>query len=174
MALEKGKMKRIAIGCDHIVTPIKNSIRDWLINQGHDVVDVGTYDQTRTHFPIFGKKVAEEVVNNNYDFGIVICGTGVGITNSANKIKGARTALVRDLTSVKVAREQFDANIIGFGGRIVGQGFMEEAIELFANTSFKGDPELVKVIDSIVPEEANKGVYFEEQKIKWDNGEYHD
>lgn len=172
--MEKGNMKRIAIGCDHIVTPIKDAIRDFLISQGHDVLDVGTYDQTRTHFPIFGKRVAEEVVNNNFDFGIVICGTGVGITNSANKVKGARVALVRDLTSVKVAREQFDANVIGFGGRIVGQGFMEEAIELFANTKFIGDKAVVEFLDGIVPDTANKGVYFEEEKIKWEKGEYHD
>ncbi len=172
--MKQGKMKRIAIGCDHIVTPIKNEIRDWLVELGHDVVDVGTYDLTRTHFPIFGKRVAEEVVNNNFDFGIVICGTGVGITNSANKVKGVRTALVRDLYSVKASREQFDANIIGFGGRIVGQGFMQEAIEMFMNTKFIGDKILVDYIDGIVPEEANKGVYFEWEKEKWDKGEYHD
>lgn len=172
--IEKGQMKRIAIGCDHIVTPIKNDIRNWLISLGHDVVDVGTYDSERTHFPIYGKRVAEEVVNNNFDFGIVICGTGVGITNSANKVKGARTALVRDLSSVVDAREQFDANVIGFGGRIVGQGFMQEAIELFANTKFTGDSALVELLDNIVSEDANKGVYFEDEKIKWEKGEYHD
>lgn len=172
--IKKGEMKRIAIGCDHIVTPIKDQIRDYLIAQGHDVVDYGTYDKTRTHFPIFGKRVAEGVINNNMDFGIVICGTGVGITNSANKVKGARVALVRDLMSAKVAREQFDANIIGFGGRITGTGVMEEAIQVFMDTEFKGDKQLVDYLDGLVDSEANKGVYFEEQKIKWENGEYHD
>ena len=124
--------KNIVIGGDHIVTANKVRLRDALIAQGHNVVDVGTYDGTRTHFPIYGKRVAEEVVNNNYDFGIVICGTGVGITNSAQKIKGARVALVRDLQSAKTAREQFDANIIGFGGQITGFGIMLEAVDIFS------------------------------------------
>lgn len=172
--IKKGEMKRIAIGCDHIVTPIKNKIRDELIAQGHDVIDLGTYDLERTHFPIFGKRVAEAVLDMNMDFGIVICGTGVGITNSANKVKGARTALVRDLYSAKIAREQFDANIIGFGGNIVGTGVMLEAIDIFKNTEFIGDSKVVEYLDSIIPETANKGIYFENEKIKWEKGEYHD
>lgn len=168
------KMLRIAIGCDHIVTPIKNQLRDTLISLGHDVIDFGTYDGTRTHYPIFGKRVAEAVVENNMDFGIVICGTGVGITNAAQKVKGARVALVRDLHSAKVAREQYDANIIGFGGRITGLGIMEEAVSIFANTEFKGDKALVEYLDSIVPESANHSEHFEEESKKWEAGEYHD
>ncbi len=167
-------MKRIVIGCDHIVTPIKNQLRDTLIEKGFDVIDVGTYDNTRTHYPIYGKRVAEEVVNNNFDFGIVICGTGVGITNAAQKVKGARVALVKDLQSAKTAREQFDANIIGFGGRITGLGLIEEAVEVFMNTEFNGDEKLVNLLDSIVSPDANKGEYFEEELIKWDKGLYHD
>ncbi len=170
----ENKMLRIAIGCDHIVTPIKNQLRDHLISLGHDVIDMGTYDNTRTHYPIFGKRVAEAVVNNNMDFGVVICGTGVGITNAAQKVKGARVALVRDLHGAKVAREQFDANIIGFGGRITGLGIMEEAVSVFANTEFKGEQSLVDYLDSIVPETANDKEYFEEESKKWEAGEYHD
>ncbi|BDU67729.1 MAG: galactose-6-phosphate isomerase subunit LacB [Candidatus Tyloplasma litorale] len=166
--------KRIAIGCDHIVTPIKNQIKNYLISQGHDVVDCGTYDTVRTHYPIFGKRVAEEVVNNNFDFGVVICGTGVGISNSAQKVKGARVALVRDLYTARKAREQYNANIIAFGGRITGPGIIEEAIDIFRKTEFKGDQELVDYLDGIIPEEANKNVYFKKQLDKWDKGEYHD
>ena len=166
--------KKIAIGCDHIVTPIKNKLRDLLISQGHNVTDVGTYDNERTHYPIYGKRVAEEVVNNNFDFGIVICGTGVGITNSAQKVKGARVALVKDLYSTKKAREQFDANIIGFGGQITGFGIMEEAVEIFSNTKFNGDQELVNFLDEIILDEANKNERFSEEMDKWDKGEYHD
>ena len=129
--------KRIAIGCDHIVTPIKNQIKNHLISQGHDVVDCGTYDNERTHYPIFGKRVAEEVVNNNFDFGVVICGTGVGISNSAQKVKGARVALVRDLYTAKKSREQYNANVIAFGGRITGTGIIEEAIDIFGKTEKK-------------------------------------
>ena len=147
--------KNIVIGCDHIVTPIKNKLRDALISKGHNVLDVGTYDQERTHYPIFGKRVAEEVVNNHYDFGIAICGTGVGITNSAQKIKGSRVVLVRDLQTAREAREVYDANIIGFGGRITGYGIIEEAVDIFMNTKFTGDPKLVELLDSIIPDDAN-------------------
>lgn len=166
--------KNIVIGCDHIVTPIKNKLRDILISQGHNVLDVGTYDQERTHYPIYGKRLAEEVVNNNYDFGIAICGTGVGVTNAAQKIKGARVVLVRDLQSAKIGREQYDANIIGFGGNIVGLGIMEEAVEIFGKTKFSGNQELIDFINNIVSEQANSDKNFSEEQDKWDKGFYHD
>jgi len=158
--------KNIVIGCDHIVTPIKNKLRDILISKGHNVLDVGTYDQERTHYPIFGKRIAEEVVNNNYDFGIAICGTGVGITNSAQKIKGARAVLVRDLQTAKEAREVYDANIIGFGGRIIGLGIMEEAVNIFMNTKFIGDTKLVEFLDGIISKDANANKNFSIEQEK--------
>ena len=158
--------KKIVIGCDHIVTPIKNQLKDLLISKGHYVVDVGTYDQTRTHYPIYGKRIAEEVVNNNFDFGIAICGTGVGVTNAAQKVKGTRVALVNDVYSAKQAREQFDANIIGFGGRITGLGIMEEAIDVFSNTEFKGDSKLVEYLDGIVKVEDSTKINFDEEMDK--------
>jgi len=166
--------KNIVIGCDHIVTPIKNKLRDILISKGHNVLDVGTYDQERTHYPIFGKRIAEEVVNNNYDFGIAICGTGVGITNSAQKIKGARAVLVRDLQTAKEAREVYDANIIGFGGRIIGLGIMEEAVNIFMNTKFIGDTKLVEFLDGIISKDANANKNFSIEQEKWEKGFYHD
>ncbi|GAA0747248.1 RpiB/LacA/LacB family sugar-phosphate isomerase [Clostridium oceanicum] len=170
-------MKRIAIGCDHIVTDIKNSIREWLMEKGYDVVDFGTYDKTRTHFPIYGKRVGEAVASGKFDLGIVMCGTGVGITNSASKVKGARCVLARDVETAKVAREKFDANIIGVGGRITGIGLIENIIEEFLNTKFDDSKENVEVrdyIDGLISEKANKGEYFEEERKKWNEGYYHD
>lgn len=165
---------RIVIGNDHIVTDLKNKIRDKLINDGHDVLDVGTYDSNRTHYPIYGKRVAEEVVNNNFDFGIVICGTGVGIANAAQKIKGARVALISDIYSAIEAKRLYDVNILGFGGRITGIGIIEEAIDKFINTKFEGSPILIKYLDDIVSNKANKNQYFETELKKWKNGEYYD
>lgn len=163
---------KIAIGCDHIVTDVKNKLKESLIAKGHEVFDVGTYDFIRTHYPIFGQKIAEKVVNKECDFGVAICGTGVGISNSAQKIKGARVALIRDLTSAKVARKQYDANIIAFGGRITGLGIMEEAIDIFINTKFDGKKEVVDFLDNIVKE--NKIVSFTKELEDWEKGKYHD
>ena len=76
---------KIAIGCDHIVTPIKDNVIKTLEKQGHTVIDCGTYDLVRTHYAMYGFEVARQVATKKADFGVVICGTGVGITNSASK-----------------------------------------------------------------------------------------
>ncbi|CAM3596435.1 RpiB/LacA/LacB family sugar-phosphate isomerase [Erysipelothrix urinaevulpis] len=140
---------RIAIGCDHIVTDVKDRLRDQLINQGHDVIDCGTYDNVRTHYPIYGKRVGELVSQGVVDKGIVLCGTGVGITNAAQKVYGTRVALVRDVATAKDARETYNANIIGFGGRIAGFGLIEDIVETFLTTEFDASVDNVKKVEEI-------------------------
>jgi len=170
---------KIAIGCDHIVTDIKNKIKDYLEDKGFEVMDCGTYDFERTHYPIYGKKVAENVVTKQADMGIVICGTGVGITNAAQKVKGTRVALVGDVASAIYAKKELNCNILGLGGRVIGMGMLEDIIDAYLHTSHKPTKEneqLIKQIDALIDndEVIHDEHFFDEYLEKWERGEYHD
>ncbi|ELC8332997.1 galactose-6-phosphate isomerase subunit LacB [Clostridium perfringens] len=169
---------RISIGCDHIVTDIKMKISDYLKSKGHDVIDNGTYDHVRTHYPIYGKKTAEKVVSGEADLAIVLCGTGVGITTSADKVFGARAALVRDVSTAIYVKKKLNANVIGIGGRILGLGLIENIIDAFLETKFEDNKEnrnLIEKIDRIAEfkdGQLNNEHFFDEFIEKWNNGEY--
>ena len=140
---------KIAIGSDHVGLELKPVIVDYLKELGCEIKDFGTYSKERTDYPIYGVKVAEAVAKGDYDCGIVICGTGVGISIAANKVKGIRCALCSDCFSAEATREHNDANILALGGRVVGTGVALKIVDTFLNTPFSNEERHIRRISRI-------------------------
>lgn len=165
---------KIAIGCDHIVTILKNDIVAYLEKKGHQVIDYGTYDTVRTHYPIYGLIVGLAVSRNEVDCGIVCCGTGVGISNAAQKVKGVRCALVGDVASARYAKEELNCNVLALGGRVSGMGLIEDIIDTYLESEYQNkNVELIKKINALIQCEQDESI-FDEYLEKWERGEYHD
>ncbi len=165
---------KIAIGCDHIVTPIKDQVVKFLTKKGHKVIDCGTYDLVRSHYPIYGFEVARQVVSKKADLGVCICGTGVGISNSASKTKGARVCLTRDVACAVAARKLYNANIIAMGGRISGQGLIEEIVNAFITTKYDGksNKNIIKTINNVIVKDNYDIHQFDKEIDVWHRGGY--
>lgn len=129
---------KIAIGNDHTALEMKNGIVAFLEKKGYEVVNFGTDTSERSDYPIYGKRVADAVASGKCDFGVLICGTGIGISLTANKVKGIRAAVCSEAYSAKMTRMHNDANIIAFGARVVGQATAEEIVDAFLSAEYEG------------------------------------
>ena len=129
---------KIGIGNDHSALELKAEIVEFLKEKGHEVVDYGTYTTDSCDYPVYGEKVARAVVAGEVEKGILICGTGLGISLAANKVKGIRAAVVTNAFCAKATREHNDANILCMGGRVITEKDAVEFTKIFLTTEFEG------------------------------------
>jgi ribose 5-phosphate isomerase B len=138
-------MMKIAIGNDHTAVAMKNHIVNYLENKGYELVNFGTDTEDRVDYPVYGKKVADAVASGEYALGILICGTGIGISLAANKVKGIRAAVCSEAYSAELTRRHNNSNIIAFGARVVGTATAETIVDAFLNAEFEGDRHAARV-----------------------------
>ena len=129
---------KIAIGNDHAAVSLKNEIMAYVRELGHEVENYGTDSLESCNYPEYGEKVARAVALGEADCGILICGTEVGISIAANKVKGIRAAVCSDATTARLVREHNNANILAFGARIVGSELAKDIVHSYLNAEFSG------------------------------------
>jgi ribose 5-phosphate isomerase B len=128
----------IALGSDHAGIQLKASIAEQLRSKGIDVKDYGTYDESSCDYPDYAQKVGEAVVNGEAERGILICGTGVGISIAANKVPGVRAALCGDTFTARLSREHNNSNVLCLGARVVGAGLAGDIVDAWLDGQFEG------------------------------------
>ena len=129
---------KIAIGSDHGGFDYKASIIKALQDKGYDIMDMGTYSPESCDYPIIAKKVARAVAKGDFEKGILVCGTGIGMSMAANKVKGIRAAVCGDTFSARATRAHNNANILCLGQRVVGEGLALDIVDIWLTTKFEG------------------------------------
>ena len=132
-------MMKIVIGCDHAAFRLKETVKRYLTEQGVQVDDVGAFDETSVDYPRIGIQVASQVSEGKYERGILMCGTGLGMSMVANRFAHVRAALCNDLFSAGMSRRHNDANILVMGGRVIGDVLALEIVKTWLETSFEGN-----------------------------------
>lgn len=139
----------IAIGSDHGGYELKEAVKKHLEARGLEYKDFGTYSKASCDYPVYGRAVAKAVASGECDRGILICGTGIGMSITANKVKGIRAALCSDCFSAQATREHNDANILAMGARVLGEGLALKIVDTFLDTPFSGDERHLRRISMI-------------------------
>lgn len=139
----------IAIGSDHGGFALKQAVMKHLEERGFPYHDYGTYSEESCDYPDYGKAVAHAVADGDCEFGILICGTGIGISITANKVRGIRAALCSDCFSAEATRLHNDANILAMGARVLGEGLALKIVDTFLDTPFSNDERHIRRISKI-------------------------
>lgn len=129
---------KIAIGSDHAGYPLKEHVKRYLEEKGHEVEDLGTHGTESVDYPDYGRAVGEHVAAKKAEYGVVVCGSGIGISIAANKVPGIRCALVSEPLSAELSRRHNDANVISMGARLIGNDMAERLVDVFLSTEFEG------------------------------------
>ncbi len=152
---------KIAIGADHGAFDRKAEVIDHLKSLGHEVKDFGTYSPESCDYPAIGLSVAKAVASKEYDRGIVMCTTGIGISIVANKVCGIRCALCNDVTSARLTRAHNDANMLSMGAGIIGPNLTMDIVDMFMNTEFSQEEKHVRRLSQVAEIERSE---FKEDK----------
>lgn len=140
---------KIAIGADHGGFALKEEVKKALLEAGYDLTDFGTYSSDSVDYNEIATSVSEKVANKEFDRGILICGTGIGMSIMANKVKGVRCALTHDLFTAKATREHNDTNVLAMGGRVIGPGLAIDIAKVWLATEFSQAQRHQRRIDKI-------------------------
>lgn len=135
----------IGIGNDHVAVEYKNIITTYLKNKGYNIVDFGTNTTERFNYPASGEAVANAVANGDVDKGILICGTGIGISIAANKVNGIRCVVCSEPYSAKLSKEHNDTNVLAFGARVIGIEMAKMIIDVWLESKYEGDRHQIRL-----------------------------
>ncbi|MBI9010309.1 MAG: ribose 5-phosphate isomerase B [Tenericutes bacterium] len=136
---------KIAIGCDHVAVELKNDVIQHLKKRDFEVIDCGTYTEERTNYPEFAHKVCEKIQNNEVKYGVLICGTGIGMSIAANKHSGIRAVACSDTFSAKASKQHNDSNVLCFGARVVGKELAFDIVDSFLNAEYQGGRHQIRI-----------------------------
>ena len=152
------KNNKIVIGSDHAGYSLKLKVIDHLKERGFEVIDVGTNSAERCDYPVYAHAVCEKIQSGEVELGILVCGTGVGMSMAANKHKGIRAACCSDVFSARLTRNHNDANVLCFGARVVGEGVALQLVDAFITTEYEGGrhQSRVDMITAIEESEARR------------------
>ena len=138
-------MKKIVMASDHAGFDLKNTLVEQLKNDGYEVEDAGTYSKDSCDYPVFAEKACRYMLDGKTELCILVCGTGIGMSMAANKVKGIRAACCSDTYSAKYTRLHNDANVLCMGARVVGEGLAYEIAKVFLETEFEGGKHLRRI-----------------------------